>query len=216
MAALAVALVLVAEGTSREITAAVRNLRRSDFQITLFEVLVITTCVAIFFAARSYLSPPRRGDNDLFIVKQFALFWAVFVAAGLALAWRQHRWHKVAEALRLKASETPMQFEAVDGNETIDDIVSAVDACPICSAPVGDRGECIGTGSSTLATSPGNIRRTTCRECRAPLQGIGFYGGSPLVDASEPNGKRSIRWETHITRKRPPDEVSMVVEQSDR
>jgi hypothetical protein len=116
-AALTVAAFVVAGSANREILAVVRWARRSDLQITLFEVMVMMTCVAVFLAARSYLARPPHGNADLFIVKQFALFWAVFITAGLALAWRQHRRQKAAEAIRLKAGETPIQLEAVDGNQ---------------------------------------------------------------------------------------------------
>jgi hypothetical protein len=213
---LLIPLVRAAHRKRHEVGAALRSAKRSDFQITLLQILVLTTFVAVFFAARRYISPPRNGDYDVYVIKQFLLLMSIIVAVGLAVAWRQRRQQKAAEALRLKASEAPMQFETVDGNETIDEIISAVDACPICSAPVAERGECIGAGNSTLETSPGNICWTTCRGCGAPLQGIDYNGGSPLAETAEPNGTRSMRWEAHVTRTRPPDEVSMVVEQSEK
>ena len=186
-----------------------RNVRRSDFQITLFEVMVLTTCVAVLFAAGRFIPTDRDGGHVVFIIRQFLLSLVVLVAAAMTIAWEQQRRLRSAKAVEIT-------LEPADGSETIDDIVSADDACPICSAPVAERGDCIGTSNSTLETSPGNIRWTTCRKCGVLLQGIDFYGGLPAAESANSSGKRAIRWEACITRKQPPDEVRMVVEQPDQ
>ncbi len=203
---LIVQLIPAVRSAGRELAAATRNVRRSDFQVTLRQMLVFTTTVAVFFAARTYLEPPRSGDYFIFLIKQFLIFVAIVVAVGLPLAWQQQVRQKAIDAAWSKAAETPIRLDPADSDETIDDVVAAVGACPVCRAPVIELDECVGAGNGTAAVFGGDIRWITCRGCRAYLQGI---------DICEPAGKRAILWEAHITRKVAPSEIRMVVDQGD-
>lgn len=186
---------------------------RSRFHFSLFHVMLCVTWLAIFCAGERFMmTSPWARRLDAGPVIHFLLAVVAFYVGVLpTLLWREHRRQRATAAVAMIASESAVELEpADDAIKLVEDVLSAIDVCPICKLPITTAGEPTGAWMTSTVGHSGNIRITACGGCGARLQGVRFAEGPSSDSTAEDPHALGVRWEARVLRKSSPDEVRMI------